>query len=403
MLEILTGEALAGSPMSALVKASGVGDPIQKAIAQSGLPPEAFNFAQGILSGKGSVEDKLQQAAGAAQAALSQLAGPAGQISDLVKGPLMSALGIEPSAVGKISGVAGTAIGTLLAGPLGGAVGGFISETVVGGIADALSTSPTERDAKRSRDDLIRALQFAHTHGLDTEVLGKEHQWKKNLVKWSTLFHRGVISVTKGVPGGKRERWGFRSGKFKKLSPGEVAYGDKVANTVFSPTDAGRKNARLVLSSARMSGRFLAAMSGVEAKAVATQRAKTALEIALADIKQHKQERSADQARLAATEKRITAQIKASKPSAKSLRDERERSRKQAAQLTKLLAHQAAQFRKQSSAQARALQQQIAKLQAQVATPQSVSPQEPLPGLSPWAQQLDIFARQISASRPTKF
>ena len=241
---------------------------IQTAIAQSGLPPETFDFATKIFSGKGSFDDKLQAVTKSAQNMVLVALGPGAQIGVAMSAPIMGALGIEPSAAANVASGVGASLGTALAGPLGGAVGGFIANTIVGGIADMLTTSPNEREAHRRKNSLVRINMFAKGQGLTP--LDSSHHWTKELSKWYKLFRAGKIAISTGQPGKQNTyyRISQRDGKLKKINPWKGM--DRELFYKASPN-------YLSITSSSMSGRFLAAITPIEAKAVLIKRATEAL------------------------------------------------------------------------------------------------------------------------------
>lgn len=282
---------IASDAATALLKQSGVSDQVQTALAQAGIPPEALSvLGQGakIFSGKGSLDDKLAAGAKFAQSLIQQIGGPAAQIGSFATAPVMKFLGIEQSAVGSIAGTAGTAVGTAVLGPLGGAVGGFVSETVVGGIKDLVSTSPAEREVVRRNDDIKRINAFAAGHGL--APLDSSHHWKRDLNKWYALFRDGRIIISQGKAGGATTKWWFRNGKLEKVSDGE--YG-KIRPQWINPNP---KN--LVITSASMSGRFLLAITPIEAKALQLHQVAEALLRAQRVVADQKKKQSTEEQRL---------------------------------------------------------------------------------------------------------
>ncbi len=268
--EIIDFEDAISEATKKVAKIPAVKSQINNLISQTGLPPETFSFAYGILKGDGSIGDKIKDVTKVANGMLNQLLGPAGQVGDLITTPIMSALGIEDSAVGQVAGALGKGIGTILLGPAGGAIGGFLAETVGGAIADILTTTPKEREAKRRDDDIKRINAFAV--GQKLTPLDKSHHWKKDLTKWYVLFRNGKILISRGAEGGKTQKYWIQNNKLVAV-PADV-YG-KNMNAWRLPNPS-----MLDITSASMTGRFLAAMSPVEAKAVQVKNATEALQVA---------------------------------------------------------------------------------------------------------------------------
>lgn len=248
-------------------------------LAQAGLPPDVLDLAKSFMKGGGSLEDRLARGADAAKGIINQMSGPLAQLSASVSDLMVKSLGIDPSAAGNIAAAAGTGVGMIIAGPVGAAIGGFLSETIVGGLVDLFTTTPEEVDKRRLADDIKRVNAFARGNKLAPL---DRHHWKtqSEYLKWYKLFREGKIVYT-GNPKGEIKKSNLGSRKYRVVrnkvvdinaGPKVVKVDDKKLSKEYAEF-RGRcidpNSNCLLISSVQMSGRFMSILAEAEIKALA--------------------------------------------------------------------------------------------------------------------------------------